>query len=178
MLNIVKDFNKTTDFLPVLMQRLADINIRHHITINQHKVRAHKILCIYIPEHISQWAVQVWRDDVDCVWRGGSTPLWLPVRQSVRSNSVTELKLHKSSSHTVLLKRTASDPWFCWPSSSRRRMFLAPQWMWGTPVCSRSWQSYPAAAKPDISDNVTHDVSRVSEVTVHNGGWPHFYKHY
>lgn len=39
--------------LPVFLQCLTDVNIGYHISVNQHKVRAHKRLCIYIPEHIT-----------------------------------------------------------------------------------------------------------------------------
>lgn len=81
--------------LPVLLQGLADVNIWHHISIDQQKVWAHKVLCINIPEHIPQGAVQVWGDDVDCVGRGGPTPLWLSVRHSIRSKSSIDTNVHK-----------------------------------------------------------------------------------
>lgn len=65
---------------------------------------------------------------MDCVWRGGSTPLGLPVRHSDRSRSHIETNVAVVDNHTVLVKLTASVPLFYWPSSSRRQMFPARRW--------------------------------------------------
>lgn len=76
--------------LPVLLQRLADVDIWHHISINKHEVRANQRLCIDIPEHIPQWAVHFRSDDVDCVRRGGSAPFGLPDGHKDRSGRSTD----------------------------------------------------------------------------------------
>lgn len=99
---------------------------------------------------------------MDCVWRGGSTPLWLPVRHNVRLRFCNHTG---EAPHTGLVKLTVSVPWFYWPSNSRRQMFPAPRWKWGTPGCSRSWQHFPAAVVPVINENVTDDVSSLRQVT-------------
>lgn len=94
----------------MLLQGLADVDVGHHISINQHKVRPQQRLCINVSQHISKGAVQLRGDDVDGVRRGGSTPLGLPVRHSLCITSAYLLDWLRSHATQIEVTLTVSGP--------------------------------------------------------------------
>ena len=130
------------------MQGLTDINVWHHVSIDEHKVWTDQGLGIYIPQHIAERTVQVRGDDVDYIRRGGAAPFWFTVggkRKTWKCHLTICSKRRLFNNGTNSQKRsdnngvlTASAPWSYWTSNSRRQRFPVLLLMSGTLGCSQS----------------------------------------